>query len=179
MTLTTAPSPPLPTPDAPTAIGRAFCCRGCGQDQPRSGYCRECRRKYQRQYRRRNRSSAMHKYAEALAKVDDLRKVKALAVAMIRRFNGVENIADAWKREFDYVTQTAPGSRRAWNYIASLLNYMRFAEDNPPKPNLAALTDEELDELKVEALLDLIRERPQVAVTAAKALGWIVIQPGE
>jgi hypothetical protein len=119
----------------------------------------------------------MHKYAEALAKVDDLRKVKALALAMIRRFNGVENIADAWKREFDYVTQTAPGSRRAWNYIAALLNYLRFAGDNPPKPNLSALTDEELDELKVEALLDLIRDRPDIAVTAADVLGWTVIPP--
>jgi hypothetical protein len=38
--------------------------------------------------------------------------------------------------------------------VGILLNLMQFAEQHPPQPSLAVTSDDELDELKVQSLLD-------------------------
>jgi hypothetical protein len=173
------------SPEEPTRV-----CNICGVEKPIEQYrfphrnkafrerrCRACYNLGQRRWHARRRSRDIERFTIDLAKAEQLETCEALIRAMVTKFCGLSRFTAAWKSEFDASRARIPGSRTVQNHFLGLLRLMEIVERERPRLDLNQLTDEELDELKAEAILDLIREHPLVAVKAAEVLGWQVVQP--
>jgi len=58
----------------------------------------------------------MRKAAAALARVNDLRRVKDLALTLVPRFGGPNSVADVRRRGFEAAKQHHPGGCVQWYY---------------------------------------------------------------
>src|SRR5262245_1499664 len=130
-----------------------------------------------RDYRRQRRSRTINQFASQCARSEG-HKVLRLCTTLFRRLGGVAGFAVAFKQELDAAREVAPGSRRVCTMLMSILRMMEAADaSRPAPPDLSRLTDEELKQAQVEAVLELIQDEPSVAVSAGQILGWTVIPP--
>jgi hypothetical protein len=150
------------------------------QGQPsRRGRCRRCLADYMAHYRCRQRVKRLDRVASALARETNSSSIEQFLSAVMHQFGGPDAFALEWKTRYDAVCQKNPSGRRVGNMLAAIGRIAEAyqAERQSPRDQVLA-TAEELDREVEDRLLEIIREHPQMVMSAAIELGWIVHAPG-
>ena len=88
------------------------------------------------------------------------------------QFGGFGNAARIWRETLDSASQAGRHASvlRSFATLAKLLETHRTLG-----PHAADLSDEELEQRKNWSLVAFVRKHPQVAVEAARTIGWQVV----
>ncbi|MBX3412967.1 MAG: hypothetical protein KF708_09795 [Pirellulales bacterium] len=81
----------------------------------------------------------------------------ALTQAMISRFGGVNRLSAEWFAALEAAREREPGGRLMLISMLAIVRLMEAASRVAPQPNLAVLSDEEL-EREVDRCLDRVLE---------------------
>ncbi len=128
------------TPEDQFRLRQAFGCR-------RGNRCRRCYATYMRCYRQRKRSLAMQRFAAAVAKETDFRRVSNLCDEMFRRFGGVAAFAKLWVNEVKAAAAKQAGTSRAIKSMLAVLNLQAMVQPHQAANPYSELTDEQLREV--------------------------------
>jgi hypothetical protein len=130
--------------------------------------------------RKSAREKALRQFATAAAGEEDERQLARLVASVVRRFGGIEALAAAWVAQIRRAQESAPGSARLLrSFVAfgKLLTAAEQQQNDTDSLDLRSATDRELDEMRVQGLLELVAQHPELALKAAEVLGWRVIPP--
>jgi len=97
---------------------------------------------------------------------------------MAQQFGGVQGLAGAIERHFVWALK-----RGGFQAVRCLQSYLRLVEHcddmqaaTRTRPEL--LSDEDLDREHMRTLTEWVQQYPEVAIAAAREIGWTVIPPG-
>ncbi len=84
-----------------------------------------------------------------------------------------------WASAIKEAAAQNPGSRFVTESLCSIARLIQFYSSRPElaPPAPSQMSDEELARAQAKDLLAFIEANPEVAVTAARSLGWTVIPP--
>jgi len=173
-----------------TTIDDTRLCRDCLRVKPISEFrrryrgestrlhrCRSCHneseriRRVERRVERNNDTIA--KFVTQLKNAQTPKQVELLCGAMIQRFGGVEELFAAWVQQFEAARVAQPGSKKVLDFYQAILRMIEYCDAN--RPNLAEVSDHDLEDEIIEGCKQLIRQHPEVAIDAAEQIGWTVI----
>lgn len=130
-----------------------------------------------RRLRAKRRSKLIRTFVSDVHSETSWRRVEGLCAEMLRHFKGIRGFAKAWKVEIERASQVPPGAPRLLNSFVAIINLMGMVEQNRLTTPLQQAADEDLAARMQGALLELVRERPEVVLLAAEKLGWEVRAP--
>jgi len=140
--------------------------------------CRQCHNQSERMRREKRRAKRERSsVATWLTRIKNERsnaRLEFLIGAMLHQFGGMENYVAAYADYHRHAMQQ--GEFAAYRCLQSLFRLLELREAKEPDPY--DMTDEELEHYLAEQTKAAIRLQPELAVAAAKELGWSVI-PGD
>lgn len=141
--------------------------------------CRQCAAAGEKRRRDIRRLKRIDRFNRAIVKKTDARRMSKLVAKMIDTYGNLDGFVTAWRGASD--TAAAKGLNcsvlRSFRVLFELMNAAAELEREAAASGsdaVASMGPEELVEAQIEATVALIRERPQVAVLAARRLGWEV-----
>ena len=178
-------------PDSPL---QTRLCRQCGDEYPvdhfrrkrrdgerRETVCRNCHKANMRAWRRARTEAALKSFVKRAPNQLLDRRLRAVANDTLRRLGGVEALSQmlaSTAKALHAAKPTDPLPLRAAMAVVRLHQYI----DARQNVNEAADCDDysglSTDEIKArirQAIIDLIRKHPEIAVAAAEQLCWTVI----
>jgi len=143
----------------------------------RLNQCRQCHNTAERERRSGKRTRHNHRLmAKCLTKVKNEQnndRLELLCGFMFDQFGGLEGFTAAW---CDYRRRAMQqGGYAAFRVFQSLFRLAEYCDAN--RPDMSALSDEQLQQAWEENTKELIQQHPELAVTAADQIGWTVIPP--
>jgi hypothetical protein len=146
-----------------------------GQER-RHPQCRDCRNEYERGRAKRQRDKAVYKYADAVrTNEDDARKLLAATREIFERFRGLEGFGKAWQAA--YREAEREGKTYLCVRMLEATMYLTATASELQQENTRTMSDEDLQASVLRNTAVLIRRFPQIAVEAARELGWQVVPP--
>ena len=92
---------------------------------------------------------------------------------MLQRYGGVQGFAESWAQQARRAMEDRPGSTPALNCFSSVANLVKHTKD--ARAAVKELDDKNLEDELAATVTRFIQDRPQLAVEAAKRLGWQVV----
>ena len=137
--------------------------------------CKACHNAYERLRRSKKRSMRadleIAKFMARLKKQRSHRQIEMLCSLVCSEFGGLENFAAAW---VDYFRRaTARGGATGLKCFQALMKLLQYLDQQRSSP--IELGDEDLEHELMAAAEKLIVRNPELAVDAARQLGWVVI----
>ena len=135
--------------------------------------CTACEVELERARRIGRRSKRL--YAEFLS--ESRRKYTATMLAelcqeMVDKYGGIAKFARRWHEATEFASQSG---RTATTLRSYTLLIRLWAAHDELAPKISELTDAELAALKEQSVIQLIMQRPALAVAACRQMGWIVV----
>jgi hypothetical protein len=146
----------------------------------REYWCRDCHNKAEKERNKRRGDKALQRFARSAHFQHLDRRLRALAITTLKKLGGVERMSTRWVAALKAAEAQNPGASFIADSYSSILRLFMFVWS---KPDLAPtepeqMTDEELAQVHAWELAEFIQSHPDVAVAAAKTLGWTVV-PGD
>ena len=135
--------------------------------------CRLCHNEYERvrraSKRTGTRSNEIFRWATAVKRQRDDRRLGLLVQGMIARLGGVDAFADLWVQEMRSAMSQRDGWRRSLDCFVAILRLAgEYDRRCTPQPLGAGEPD-------MATLRDLVTRHPELVLAAASELGWSVI----
>jgi hypothetical protein len=110
-----------------------------------------------------------------------LRQVGYLLDMMIAHFGGMNGLAQAWIRQYEAARAQNPGSKQVQDFFLANFKLMEYCdanqEDEVHDPSVADLSADDLAVGVMQVARVLIQQEPQLAIDAARQLGWDIFPP--
>ncbi|QDT51692.1 hypothetical protein Pan258_57840 [Symmachiella dynata] len=137
--------------------------------------CRDCHNAYERaRLSRKRQQRDDRRISKALTQIKNEsngKRLELLCAMLVRQFGGTEGFASAW---FNFHQRAAErGQAAALRSFESVFRLLKYCDENRDEP--ADLSDEDLRKAVLEETKDLLRREPELAVAAAREIGWTVI----
>ena len=145
----------------------------------RLNQCQSCHNEAERlrsaQKRTKGNRRHLARRLTELKNAQSKQRVEFLCGLMLQEFGGLEGFVRTWA---DYSQRAMrQGGFAAYRCLASITQLVQHVEAS--KPDLSDLTNEDLERELMEGTKRLIRQQPELAVSAAEGLGWNVTPPPE
>ena len=174
----------------PAVIGETRFCEGCASVKPitefrrrsRNGQkrlkrCRDCHNRAERKRRAAKRAEteqrSVAKYLTQLRNEDSNERLERLVSVMFQRFGGMQGFLKAW--DSYHQLAVAKGGYAAFRCFESIFRLVQYCEESRPDPG--QMSEEEVQRSMIEELKRLIRQHPELAVAAAREIGWTIRPP--
>lgn len=168
-------------------FGTKFVCEFCGEKrEPQdmtSGMkqCKECRR-----IKDREKSQETSKVARRTAFKTLVAGIRGnrinvphtteVAAEMIRLFGGLERFCSEWKSDLDSLRMEKPGSKAVLDAKAAILKLIvDSTNQRESAPDLAGLSDEDLEKEFASMAAVLLQKNPEVLVELLEASGKTIV----
>lgn len=102
-------------------------------------------------------------------------RIQRLLEEMVRRFQGPDRFCEAWFEAYQHAV-SAGKLHLAARHLNAVLNLSAAANRENDSP-YAYLSTEDLQRATADELVSLVKSRPELAVEAARSLGWTVLIP--
>jgi hypothetical protein len=145
---------------------------------PVSGECHQCRNRLAKLERLKERKRDLSGFLTALSHAESIERVAGIVDTMTRHFGGASRLASVWKQSCDMCTgDTRMQGFAVRTYVA--LMRMSVLIEKRQSDELENLTTEDLERQATGHLLTLIENHPELAIDAARKLGWTLrpLQP--
>jgi len=180
----------MPTTTSEPDVEATQCCNFCARLLPveyfrrksrkseqRHSQCRDCHTAYRREYERKKR----HKHIVSVAgEIVNSKRDRNLVILLVhelnRRFKGTAAVAELWSD----ATTEAVARGRSYTSFRLLQGFLELAvvARELREEQMEDSTQNELQQYITAETLQLIREKPEIAVSAAESIGWTVLPPG-
>ena len=141
----------------------------------RLNQCRTCHNATERQRRNGRRKQLNHrrmaKVLTQLKNEDRHDRLELLCSVMFRQFGGLQGLVRAWQAYFQRASRK--GGFAAFRSLQAVVRLTQDCEATVPQPS--ELSDDELQSGLDASVAQLIQQQPEVAIAAAKRLGWTVV----
>lgn len=131
-----------------------------------------------RTYRACRRARTWKELTSALVTAENRSKMEAAFAAAIRRCGGVRGFVQEWWQQYEAAKDQAPGSLRTIRMLSAVIRLMEVAELSRPKADVSLLSDDDLDREIQEHVIRFVDDHPEIAIWAARRLGWELVPPG-
>lgn len=137
--------------------------------------CRDCHNAYERARLARKRQQRNDgRISKALTQIkneSNSKRLEVLCAMFVQHFGGTEGFTEAW---FDFHNRVADrGQAAALRSFEAVFRLLKYCDEHRDEP--ADIGDEELEEAVLEETKELILREPELAVAAAREIGWTVI----
>ena len=138
----------------------------------RLNQCRLCHNLSERVRRRKKRQQLSNRVlSKGLLRINDEKnrdKVAIVIGGLLSRFGGVDGFVQAWHDYFK--TARNKGGYATLRCLESVIRMMEYCDENESKAEI--LSEEELHESINQSLVALLETNPELAITAARRMGW-------
>ena len=145
----------------------------------RLGQCRACHNESERQRLANKRAHRNHRrMAKCLTELKNERsndRLELILGVMITKFGGMQGFITAWDKYCSLAMEQSGFA--AFRCFSTVIRLAQYCEEHRSDPS--EMTDEELERAMMEHTEHLIQQHPELAVAAARRLGWQVEPVGE
>lgn len=168
-------------------FGTKFICEFCGEkrepEEMTSGMkkCRECKREGDRNRNLETSKTARRTAFKALVAGIRGNRINVphtteLAAEMIRLFGGLESFCSEWKSDLDLLRMEKPGSKAVLDAKAAILKLIvDSTNQRESAPDLAGLSDEDLEKEFASMAAILLQKNPEVLVELLEESGKTIV----
>ena len=144
----------------------------------RARECRTCHNETERLRQAEKRAKATDlafaQFHAQLKRTRDEKRVAILVAVMVESFGGLHEFVAAWIGHIDQAMEKSPGSKKVLDFFQAITQMSDAAHKYHKPPDPAEMTTENLTFALRQQLRDLVRDEPELAVAAARELGWEV-----
>ena len=137
--------------------------------------CNSCHAAQQRgrraRKRRQQQGMAIQKFASAYVATRDQNRRQLIFKIAIQEAGGFTQFLKTWHDTVSAMIASGSGSPRLLRLFELIFELLR-EDDERNRQALKDLPDDDLEALVKNQVTDVIRQNPQLAIDAAKALGW-------
>jgi hypothetical protein len=164
--------------------------RRSASSSTRMNECRECHNKAERERKawkqQKLSKRLMAKRLGELSRTRSWNEVEMVIKIMLREFGGMVGFKHAFAKHYAWAYQNGRYPlirclqaclRVTSHYEDMQIKEQRLAEAQPGYSSIQYWTDEELECSYQKSLVETIEQKPELAIEAARKLGWTVIPP--
>jgi hypothetical protein len=105
----------------------------------------------------------------------DVPHISEVAAVVIKKLGGLEKFSDIWVENFNKVTTDSKGKKVALDAISAISKLIQIStEHRQTAPDLASMTDEELDRESRRMMFAQIQESPELLAALAEEAGYVL-----
>jgi hypothetical protein len=164
--------------------------RRSANSSARMNECRECHNKAERERnaakQKKLSKRLMAKRLGELSRTRSWNEVEMVIKIMLREFGGMMGFKHAFAKHYAWAYQNGRYPlirclqaclRVTSHYEEMQIKEQRVAEAQPGYSSIQYLSDEDLERAFKKGVLEEIEQKPELAIEAARKLGWTVIPP--